>query len=511
MLNDFVSSTELPWRPVYSQDGSASPAEVTFDSLEYWIVAATVFFTVTVYVFENYLNQRQLLAFEKTEFPKQLETTVDGIDKESAVAKKKDDDDSKKNETKDDDAKKENDDGDKPDRNAPLLPQLRTKFAKAQSYGLDRISFGMITDLYNLVEGVGFLLLGFLPYSWDLSARIGRDNPVYQTESEIGVSLIFVLTTTLFGMVTSLPFELYSTFRIEKKHGFNKMTLSLFFSDKIKGLILSMVIGGPFLALFLKIIEWGGERFYIYVWAFTVVFSLFMMTIVPVFIMPLFNKYDPLPEGDLKTRIYALAEKLKFPLTKLFVMDGSKRSAHSNAFMFGFGKNKRVVLYDTLMQQVTNDELLAILGHELGHWKLKHTLTNLFVTQTYTGAMFYCFSLFFTNNDLFAAFGFARDDRAPTIIALLLFTQTIWAPVDKALSFALTVFSRRNEFQADRFSVDLGMGAGLRSGLCKIHLENLGAMCTDPLYSAYHHSHPPLVERLERMNEDDARRVKKQN
>lgn len=286
------------------------------------------------------------------------------------------------------------------------------------------------------------------------------------------------------------------------------MTLSLFFSDKVKGLMLSIVIGGPFLALFLKIIEMGGEKFYIYVWTFTVAFSLFMMTIVPVFIMPLFNKYEPLEEGELKTKIYALAEHLKYPLTNLFVMDGSKRSAHSNAFMFGFGKNKRIVLYDTLMDQVTNRELLAILGHELGHWKLKHTITNLVVTQTYTGVMFYCFSLVFTNNELFAAFGFSREERTPTIIALLLFTQTIWAPVDKALSFVLTVFSRFNEFAADKFSLDLGYGADLKSGLCKIHLENLGAMCPDWLYSTYHHSHPPLVERLERMNEEEAKKKK---
>merc|ERR1712127_1182302 len=167
-------------------------------------------------------------------------------------------------------------------------------------------------------------------------------------------------------MVTALPFELYSTFRIEKKHGFNKMTPSLFVSDKIKGFFLTVLIGGPFIALLLKIIEMGGDKFYLYVWAFMFIFSIFMMTIYPLVIMPMFNKYEPLPDGNLKTSIYALADRLKYPLTKLFVMDGSKRSSHSNAFMFGFGSNKRIV-----------------------------------VTRIYFGVAFYFFSQCYSSKDLY--------------------------------------------------------------------------------------------------------------
>lgn len=505
---DFSKSTELPWRPYYSQSGSVSASEIETDSLEYWIVAATILFTVVVYVFENYINQRQQLAYEKTEFPKELEVTVRQIDQDFAAKSKNPDVTvSPPNEVKEEKTAVDETKDDKPDRNAPLLPQLHAKFVKSQSYGMDKISFGMFSELYNLIETIVFLVLGFLPYVWDLSIKLG-DNQYYKVEGEIGISLIFMLVTTVIGTVTSLPFELYSTFKIEKKHGFNKMTPSLFVSDKLKGLALTTVIGGPFMALFLKIIQMGGDKFYLYVWAFTVVFSLFMMTIVPVFIMPLFNKYEPLPEGELKVKIYALADQLKFPLTNLFVIDGSKRSSHSNAFMFGFGKNKRIVLYDTLMDQVANEEILAILGHELGHWKLGHTLSNLIVTQVYTGVMFYCFSLVFSSNELFAAFGFSREERAPIIIALLLFSQTVWAPVDKVLNFVLTMFSRYNEFGADKFSSDLGMSSELQSGLCKIHLENLGAMCPDSLYSTYHYSHPPLVERLGRMKEEEAKKKK---
>merc|ERR1740139_532953 len=276
-----------------------------------------------------------------------------------------------------------------------------------------------------------------MPYLWDVSVSLGENVSWNQKDDEIKISLVFLGLTTVIGLITGLPFELYSTFYIEKKHGFNKQTLSLFFTDKVKSTVLTMLIGGPFVTALLKIIKWGGEYFYLYVWAFMFVFSIVMMTLVPVFIMPLFNKYETLPDGELKTRIYALAERLNYPLTKLFQMDGSKRSSHSNAFMFGFGSNKRIVLFDTLMEQVDDDEILAILGHELGHWKLGHTLANLVVTQTYMGAAFYSFSLCFNSTGLYRAFGF-DGSGVPTIIALLLFFQTIWAPADKILSLALT-------------------------------------------------------------------------
>lgn len=482
---------------MYSQTGNLS-SEASPGTIGYWALAATVLFTVVVYVFENYLNQRQQRSYQLTEFPKQLEITVGKIDaevKSKPISEEKEDTEKEE---------KSEEDKDKPDRNAPLLPQLRSKFVKSQAYGMDKIVFGMFSEFYGTAESIVFLLLGYLPYSWDTAKDLGAK---WGVEGEIGVSLIFLLLVTLLGTITALPFELYSTFRIEKKHGFNKMTPSLFVSDKVKGLLLTIAIGGPFTALLLKIIQIGGEKFYLYVWAFMFFFSVFMMTLYPVVIMPMFNKYEPLPDGSLKTSIYELAGKINYPLNKLFVMDGSKRSSHSNAFMFGFGRNKRIVLFDTLIDQVTEKEILAILGHELGHWKLGHTLSNFVVTQLYTGAMFYSFSIVFNSTELFESFGFAASaEGTPTIIALLLFTQTVWAPVDKCLSFILTVVSRQNEFGADEFSLNLDYSRELQSGLCKIHLENLGAMCPDKLYSTYHYSHPPLVERLGRMMELDAKK-----
>lgn len=471
--------TKLPWTPFYTQSAeNDTPEQVS--TLTYWALAATIAFTVAVYSLEGVLDARQKVAYQKTDFPAELETIVARID-----AEKKKTDDYK-----------------------PLLAQLRDKFKNAQSYGLDKIQFGMIASAYETFESVAFLILGFLPFVWDISVNMGAKYFQWNEEQdEIKISLIFLAVITVVGTITSLPFEIYSTFWIERKHGFNKQTFGLFVVDKIKSLILTALIGGPFAALLLYIIQKGGIYFYIYVWAFMFIFSVFMMTIVPIFIMPLFNKYEPLQDGELKTRIYQLAEQLKYPLTKLFVMDGSKRSSHSNAFMFGFGNNKRIVLFDTLLEQVHDDEILAILGHELGHWALKHTWMNFLTTQLYFGAAFYFFSLTYGSNDLYAAFGFNDPKRSvPTIVALLLFFQTLWAPVDKTLSFLLTILSRVNEFSADRFSVDLGMSQHLQSGLCKIHLENLGAMCPDHWYSMYHYSHPPLVERLSAMMALDSKK-----
>jgi STE24 endopeptidase len=486
-MDMLTSSLRLPWTPLYNQVEYVANVSGSESPLLYWSLALTVAFTVAVYAVEGYLDGRQVRSYQGTNFPSALTKTVGAIDSERAKLKQ---------ESKEDDDEK------------LLLPQLQEKFRKAQSYGMDKIQFGMIASLYDVIESVAFLLLGFSPYVWDLSVNKGSDWFGWtETENEIKISLLFLGFVTVVGTVTSLPFELYSTFQIERKHGFNKQTIGLFFVDKVKSLLLSAVIGAPFASLLLYIIKTGGKYFYLYVWVFLFIFSVVMMTLVPVVIMPMFNKYEPLPEGTLKTRIYELAGKLKYPLTKLFVMDGSKRSSHSNAFMFGFGKNKRIVLFDTLLTQVREDEILAILGHELGHWKLGHTLTNFATTQLYTGAAFYFFALTFGSDDLYAAFGFNDPNRpTATLIALMLFFQTLWAPVDKVLSFVLTIVSRQNEFGADKFSVELGMSRNLQSGLCKIHLENLGAMNPDPYYSAYHYSHPPLVERLRAMMALDQKR-----
>jgi len=495
----------LPWIPLYTQEDSISQDASDYSIVQYWVLFATIAFTLTVFLFEDYLDARQKRAYELTEFPTELEAIVQKMDNETKQRQEKEpksaEEEKPKDESNDKKDNEEDETKEKTDRNKPILPQLQVKFTKAQSYGYDKIKFSMLHSMYEVCESIVFLLLGVLPYLWDLATFVGKEK--FDTENEIYVSLIFMGIMTVIGTVTSLPWELYSTFNIEKKHGFNKQTPMLFFTDKIKGLGLTIAIGGPFLALLLKIIQWGGEHFYLYVWLFTFTFSMLMMTVYPVLIMPLFNKYDPLPDGRLKDDIYALAGKLKYPLQNLFVMDGSKRSSHSNAFMYGFGSNKRIVLFDTLLTQVHDSEILAILGHELGHWKLGHTISNLVISQSYTGASFYCFACCYNSTQLYTAFGFSSSQSIPTLIALTLFFQTVWAPIDKVLSFLVTLLTRHFEFQADQFSADLNMSNDLQSGLCKIHLENLGSMCPDWLYATYHYSHPHLVERLGAMMKSD--------
>jgi STE24 endopeptidase len=338
-----MSFSQLPWTPMYTQSGSPDIEALKSSLLGIYALAGTVAFTVCVYLFESSLDARQKRSYQKTTFPIELEKTVARIDAVEGGYKKKK---INKEKTKDGDNNDNDDEGkdkDNLDRTKPLLGQLKGKFASAQSYGLDKINFGMISSTYGVFESVIFLMTGFLPYMWDQAAAISQSSFGWTvSNNEIKISLIFLLLITLVGTVTSLPFELYSTFQIEKKHGFNKQTVGLFVTDKIKSLVLTMVIGGPFIALLLRIIQWGGEYFYIYVWGFMFCFSVFMMTVVPIVIMPLFNKYEPLPDGSLKSSIEELAASIKYPLKKLFVMDGSKRSSHSNAFMFGFGSNKRI-------------------------------------------------------------------------------------------------------------------------------------------------------------------------
>ncbi|KAK9910322.1 hypothetical protein M0R45_034288 [Rubus argutus] len=280
--------------------------------------------------------------------------------------------------------------------------------------------------------------------------------------------------------ITNLPFSLYSTFVIEARHGFNKQTIWLFFRDMLKEFALW---------LFLK----GGAYLAIYLWAFMLVVSLVMMTIYPILIAPLFNKFTPLPEGQLRQKIEKLASSLKFPLKKLYVVDGSTRSSHSNAYMYGFFNNKRIVLYDTLLQQCKNDEeIVAVLAHELGHWKLNHTVYLFISVQIRMLLHFGGYNLVRNSSSLFQSFGF---DTQPVIIGLIIFQHTI-IPIEHLVHFVRNLVSRAFEFQADAFAKKLGYASSLRASLVRLQEENLSAMNTDPWYSAYHYSHPPLVERL---------------
>ena len=330
-----------------------------------------------------------------------------------------------------------------------------------------------------------------LPFVWSLSFDIleyfGGD-----ASMEISQSLIFLSLFSFLSFVLSLPFSLYSTFVVEERHGFNKQTIGLYVKDKIKGILLFILLGLPITALLIYVMKNTGEFFYFYVWLALLVVQLVLLTIYPTLLAPLFNKFTPLQEGELKDKINALAKRNDFPLTKLFVVDGSTRSSHSNAYFYGFFKNKRIVLYDTLLKQTNNEEICAVLGHEIGHWKESHMPKMLLINQIHMFIILYIFGQFMHNNQLFSSFGFQDH---PVLVGFILFTY-IYAPVESVLQFFINALSRKHEFEADKFAVKQGYAKSLESALVKLQLENLSTMNPDSWYSTFHYSHPPLTERL---------------
>jgi STE24 endopeptidase len=278
--------------------------------------------------------------------------------------------------------------------------------------------------------------------------------------------------------------------------------------DMLKGQALTVALGTPLLSAFLKIIQITGTQFFYYLWLFGIVVQLFAITIYPIFILPLFNKLSPLEPGELKTGVEALASRLNFPLKSLYVIDGSKRSAHSNAYFFGLPWKKHIVIYDTLIEKSEPQEVIAVLGHELGHWSLSHT-TQLFAiaqvcflrllmstansSKFHMFYIFALFSVFIENNSLYSSFGFHNSH--PIIIGFILFSDAL-APMDAVVKLLMNILSRKFEFEADAFATDLGFQKELARSLIKLQVQNLSTMDADWMYASYHYSHPILAERL---------------
>lgn len=403
-------------------------------------------------------------------------------------------------------------------------------FTKARTYALDKSNFGSIEGLFSQLVSTLMLYVQGYPIFWgwaaDSLAYLGYD----PKECEILQSLLFTLYLSLFGTVTSLPFSVYNTFVVEERHGFNKQTPGFYAKDQVKKFLVGQIIQAPILAGIIKIVYLGGDQFYLYLWLFCMLMLVFLMTVYPDYIAPLFDKYTPMPEGELKAGIESLAASVSFPLYKLYVVEGSKRSSHSNAYFYGFYKFKRIVLFDTLLEEeerqklkteedlikekkeeaekkeeekekeekkktgCNREEILAVLGHELGHWKLNHVLKNIFIAQVQLLLMFALFAYLSKSRPLYAAFGFT--DSQPVLIGLMIVLQFILAPYSSLINFLMTMLSRRYEFQADEFAAGLGRSAELGTALIKLNNDNLGFPIYDWLYSAWHHSHPPLLERL---------------
>jgi len=310
---------------------------------------------------------------------------------------------------------------------------------------------------------------------------------------EIAHSIVFVLAFIVIQQTLSLPTSIYSTFVLEEEFGFNKQTPKLFAMDILKSQMLAFILTPPILAGFLAIIQKTGNRFFYYLWLFGAGLQVFMITVYPIAILPLFNKLSPLEPGDLKDGVEGLAKRLSFPLKELYVIDGSKRSAHSNAYFFGMPWKKHIVIYDTLIEKSETQEVVAVLAHELGHWSLGHTTRLFGISQVHFLYIFTLFSVFINNKSLYQSFGF--HDEYPIIIGFILFSDAL-APMDTVIKLLMNILSRRYEFQADAFAAELGFSADLARSLIKLQIQNLSTMDADWMYASYHFSHPILSERL---------------
>jgi STE24 endopeptidase len=306
-----------------------------------------------------------------------------------------------------------------------------------------------------------------------------------------GLGYLGILTLAL--TVLGLPFSYYRTFVLEEKYGFNKTTHRTFVMDVLKGLVLSALLGLPVLALILWFFEATGTYSWIYCWGFVTVFQLVMSFLAPIVIMPLFNKFTPLEEGELKSEIEHYAQEYHFAMSGVFTMDGSKRSSKSNAFFTGFGKLRRIVLFDTLIEKHTVKELVAVLAHEMGHCQKKHILKSTLISIASSGITFWILAQFLNHPGLFEAF----QMKHLSIYASLIFFSMIYAPIELLLGVGGAILSRKHEFEADRYSVETyGEAQAMIDALKKLSVDNLSNLTPHPLKVFLEYSHPPVLERI---------------
>lgn len=366
----------------------------------------------------------------------------------------------------------------------------KDRYEQSQQYLKATTRLGTITSTIDL---------GILLAFWFLGGFGALDHFVRGTGwSAIGRGLLFIGILAGGKFIISLPFSIYSTFVIEEKFGFNKTTPKTFILDLLKSLILSLALGIPLLSAIFWFLESTGPWAWVICWGVTTVFILGVQYIVPTWIMPLFNTFTPLEDGELKDKLFAYAKTIEFPLTQIFVMDGSKRSTKSNAFFTGFGKNKRIVLFDTLINAHTTDELLGVLAHEMGHFKKKHIQRRLIFGILQMGVVFYLLSLFITQQSLFTAF----HVETTSIYAGLVFFSILFSPVDLIISIVMQFFSRKDEYEADRFAaLTTKKATALITALKKLSADNLSNLTPHPFYVFLHYSHPPLAQRVAAMEQ----------
>ena len=359
------------------------------------------------------------------------------------------------------------------------------KYKKAQNYLKENTRFGIIIDTIITPLIVVFILIGGFNYI-DQISRGFQLGP-------IPTGLIFAGILLLASQIISIPFSIYSTFVIEEKYGFNLTTVKTFILDILKSWLLTAIIGGIIFSLVLWFFDKAGNWAWVYCWVAVVLFQIALTFIAPVVIMPLFNKFYPLEDGKLKMAIENYAKSQHFKIKGVFKMDASKRSTKSNAFFTGFGKFRRIVLFDTLINKHTVDELVSILAHEMGHYKKKHIIKSILISIITTGLMFFILSLFINNEGLFSAFKMQNT----SIYASLFFFAFLYAPINMIISIFSKILSRKHEYEADKYAVvTYKKPESTISALKKLTVDNLSNLTPHPLKVFLGYSHPPVLERI---------------
>ena len=361
-------------------------------------------------------------------------------------------------------------------------------YKKAKSYKLDRDRISLISSLISTTLTIIFIFSGFYGKVSDYSLYY-FDNPFLQSA---GFFLFFLLIST----IISLPISYYSIFTIEEKYGFNKSTMSTFIKDKIKSLIISLLIGGFILYISIQLYNFFEANFWLWLWVFLSAIIIFTNMFYTTLIVPIFNKLSPLEEGSLKNKIEKYSKKIGYSLDKIFVIDGSKRSSKANAFFSGLGPKKTIALFDTLIDKHEEDELVAVLAHEVGHYKKNHIKQGLLLSISQVGIICYALQLCLNEPNLSLALGGLESSFHLSLIAF----SFLFSPLSIIIGIGMNIFSRKNEYEADKYAKETYNGESLKNALKKLSSDSLTNLYPHPLYVFVHYSHPPLLKRLEALD-----------
>ena len=365
---------------------------------------------------------------------------------------------------------------------------LEEEYRKSQHYEKDNRKLSFWSSAFNLAVILAMIIAG----GFSLVDGVARTFSM----NMIVIALIFFGIIGFVSEIINIPFSWYDTFVIEKRYGFNTMTVRTFITDHIKSWFIVVLIGIPVLGLITWFYYKAGNLFWLYAWGLITAFTIFMNFFYSELIVPLFNKQTPLEEGTLRNKIEEYADRTGFKLRNIYVIDGSKRSTKSNAYFSGFGPKKRIVLFDTLLKELTEDEIVAVLAHEIGHYRRKHVLQTMISSVLITGIMLFLFSLVVDNPEMSQAMGAEKPSFHLGLIAF----GILYSPLSLVIGLVSNIISRRNEFAADRFVRETYDPAILASALKKLSVKNLSNMMPHPTYVFFHYSHPPLLQRLEKLD-----------